>query len=131
MNKIEFKVENKTQNIEYNAFYDKTTWDLYRYDNLHFSENIEKRKEGLKLITHLYHRKPIIKELIIKDKKWFLYTVYVNDLEFLKWKLRLLYYENDGLLNDHPEDRVEERTSWERLEELYTTLLYGIDNLKN
>lgn len=29
MNKIEFKVENKTQNTEYQAFYNKTSWDLY------------------------------------------------------------------------------------------------------
>jgi hypothetical protein len=130
MNKIEFKVENKTQNTEYRAFYDKTSWDLYKYDNLHFSENIEKRKEGLKLLTHLYQRKPIIKELEIKNKKWFLYTVYVNDLELLKWKLRLLYYENNGLLDSFPEDRVESRTDWDTLNELYSTLMYGISELK-
>lgn len=130
MNKIEFKIENKTQSPEYNAFYDKTTWDLYDYKNLHFSEDITKRKEGLKLLTHLYQRKPIIKELEIKNKKWFLYTVYVNDLELLKWKLRLLYYENNGLLDSFPEDRVESRTDWDALNELYSTLMYGISELK-
>lgn len=131
MNKIEFKVENKTQNTEYRAFYDKTTWDLYKYDNLHFSENIEKRKEGLKLLTNLYHRKPTIKEIFIKNKKWFIYTVYVNDLEYFKWKLRLLYYENNGLLDSFPEDRVESRTDWNTLNDLYSTLMYGISELKN
>ncbi len=131
MNKIEFKVENRTQNVEYNAFYDKTTWDLYKYDNLHFSEDLEKRKEGLKLLTSLYHRKPTIKEIFIKDRKWFLYTVYVNDLEFFKWKLRLLYYENNGLLDSYPEDRVESRTDWDTLNELYSTLMYSISELKN
>ena len=131
MNKIEFKVENKTQNTEYQAFYDKTNWDLNKYENLHFSENIEKRKEGLKLLAHLYHRKPTIKELEINNKKWFLYTVYVNDLEFLKWKLRLLYYENNGLIDSYPEDRVESRTDWDTLNELYSTLIYGISELKN
>lgn len=130
MNKIEFKVENKTSNSEYRAFYNLTTWELYKYENLHFSENIEKRKEGLKLLTHLYHRKPIIKELEINNKKWFLYTVYLNDLEFLKWKLRLLYYENNGLIDSYPEDRVESRTDWDTLNELYSTLIYGISELK-
>ena len=130
MNKIEFKIENKTQSPEYNAFYDKTTWDLYKYKNLHFSEDIEKRKEGLKLLTNLYHRKPTIKEIFIKNKKWFIYTVYVNDLEYFKWKLRLLYYENNGLLDSFPEDRVESRTDWDTLNELYSTLMYGISELK-
>ena len=79
----------------------------------------------------MYHRKPTIKEIFIKNKKWFIYTVYVNDLEYFKWKLRLLYYENNGLLDSFPEDRVESRTDWNTLNDLYSTLMYGISELKN
>lgn len=43
----------------------------------------------------------------------------------------LLYYENNGLLDSFPEDRVESRTDWNTLNDLYSTLMYGISELKN
>ena len=123
--KVKFKVHPKCSDTELEILLNMTTWDIYKCKKTHLSPNIEDRIEAF---NNIGYKNPIS---IVEVGGEFEYSIELDDKELFSYKLRKLYYQNNGLLDDHPEDRIESRTDWNELDEMYSTLMCGISELMN
>jgi len=121
--KIQFKVHPKCSSTDLEILLNTTTWNIYGCEKSHYSSDINTRIEAF---NNLGYKNPIE---IIEVNRLFQYTLTLEDSEILSYKLRKLYFENNGLLDDHPEDRIEDRTDWCELNDLYVILMEGLSEL--